>query len=355
MGQTIASGVCLWRRHDRPRKTWSVPLRISIFLRPELHWEQMRLLSGPAGSGKTTYILDRFRKAVFRRNQALRLLVPTATMAQHLQNRLAREGFVFRCSLIQTLSGSSRWAGDCSRRPPRYLYLIVEEAARRVNRPEFARVAHMPGFCASLARVIGEFSSAGCDSARLAACLPDAPLSAAFLAVYREVDRELERAVSPCAHAAWNARPSGFRSEGLNGIRTIWLDGFHALPDPELRVIAALGRHAELTLTLDEAELTPACARARRHGFQRGARARGRARPRSALVKAPGIEREVEEIARRILQQADRGPPLPRDRHHRPRPGNLRSHPPLHPRALRHSRPLLFRCATWSATRSSAF
>ena len=62
--------------------------------------------------------------------------------------------------------------------PDAVLYLIVEEAARRVNRPEFARVVHMQGFCASLARTIAELSAAGCDSARLAACLPDAPLSA---------------------------------------------------------------------------------------------------------------------------------------------------------------------------------
>ena len=55
----------------------------------------MQLLSGPAGSGKTTYILDRFREALSAGSSKVRLLVPTATMAQHLQNRLAREGFVF--------------------------------------------------------------------------------------------------------------------------------------------------------------------------------------------------------------------------------------------------------------------
>ena len=35
-----------------------------------------------------------------------------------------------------------------------------------------------------------------------------------------------------------------------------------------------------------------------------------RARPALVLVKAPGIEREVEEIARRILQQASSGRPF---------------------------------------------
>ena len=154
----------------------------------------MLLLTGPAGSGKTGYILDRFREALRAGNSAIRLLVPSATLAQHFENRLAREGFVFRRGLIQTLSGFVQdWAGEAPQVPESVLYLIVEAAARRVDRPEFARVVEMPGFCASLARATAEFSSAGCDSVRLAACLPDAPLSAAFLAVYQEVDRELAR------------------------------------------------------------------------------------------------------------------------------------------------------------------
>ena len=65
----------------------------------------MRLLWGPAGSGKTTYVLDRFRQALSAGSTAIRLLVPTATMAQHLQNQLAREDFVFPPSLIQTQIG----------------------------------------------------------------------------------------------------------------------------------------------------------------------------------------------------------------------------------------------------------
>ena len=266
----------------------------------------MRLLTGPAGSGKTAFVLDRFREALGARNDAIRLLVPTATMAQHLQNRIAREGFVFRRGLIQTLSGFvEAWAGDLRQAPDSVLYLIVEEAARRVNRPEFARVVHMPGFCASLARTIGEFSSAGCDSARLAACLPEAPLSAAFLAVYREVDRELaERSLAlrarRLAHAA-----ERIRKEGLKGIGAIWLDGFHALPDPELEVIGAMACHAGLTLTFDGLD-----SRLAAMGFREERLPRSRPSPAKLLVKAPGIEREVEEIARRVLEQAGAGRPF---------------------------------------------
>src|SRR5215467_5130109 len=99
----------------------------------------MLLLTGPAGSGKTASILNRFRESLRAGNHAIRLLVPTATLAQHMQNRLAREGFVFRRGLIQTLSGFvENWAGDAPQVPESVLYLIVEEVARRVGRPEFS-------------------------------------------------------------------------------------------------------------------------------------------------------------------------------------------------------------------------
>jgi ATP-dependent helicase/DNAse subunit B len=272
----------------------------------------MLLVTGPAGSGKTALVLDQFREALRAGNDAIRLLAPTATLAQHLQNRLAREGFVFRRKLIQTLSGFvADWADDLPEAPDTVLHLIVEEAARRVSRPEFASVAHMPGFCASLARTIAEFSSAGCDSAHLAASVPESPLGAAFLAVYKEVDRELERRGLAMRGKRLQRAAERIEGQGLGGIRTIWLDGFHALPDPELRVIGALSRHADLTLTLGDGDATET-ARARLHamGFREERAAPSRSSPARALVRAPGIEREAEEMARRILEQAAAGRPF---------------------------------------------
>src|SRR5512146_297220 len=115
----------------------------------------MQLITGPAGSGKTTLVLDRFRKAIESGDDAVRLLVPTATMAQHLRNRMAREGLVFRAGLIETLSRFVEGITPDTRQASEpVLYLIVEEVARRVNCPEFAKVVHLAGFCASLARTI---------------------------------------------------------------------------------------------------------------------------------------------------------------------------------------------------------
>jgi ATP-dependent helicase/DNAse subunit B len=266
----------------------------------------MRLLSGSAGSGKTTFVLDRLREALRDRDRSVRLLVPTATLAQHLRNRMAREGFVFSRSLIGTLSGFvNPWAGDIPQVPDPVLYLIVEDAVRRVARPEFARVAATPGFCAALARAIGDFSSAGCDSARLAACLPDAPLAEPFLAVYREVDTELARRGLALRARRLEHAAATIARDGLGSVRAIWMDGFHALPDPELRVIAAMGRHSDLTLTFDALDDRLAAL-----GFREERLPRSRPTPARALVSAPSIEREVEEIARRILEQAAAGRPF---------------------------------------------
>ena len=271
----------------------------------------MRLVTGPPGSGKTALVLERLREALRAHHGSVRLLVPTATLAQHVANELAREGFVLRRGMVQTLSGFVKpWVEDTPQVSETALYLMVEEAARRLGRPEFARVAGMPGFCASLARAVAEFSSAGCGSARLAEHLPDAPLAQAFLAVYREVDEELERRGLALRARRLELAAERIAAGGLD-VRTICLDGFHALPEPELAVIAALARHADLTVTLGTGEATEtARARLLAIGFREERATGTRPAPMLALVRAASIEREAEEIARRILEQAAAGRPL---------------------------------------------
>ena len=265
----------------------------------------MRLITGPAGSGRTTLVLERIRAALRAGDSSVRLLAPTATLAQHWQNLFAREGFILRSDLIQTLSRFvDRWAGDLHAISEPALYLLVEDAIRVVNRPEFIRVAKLPGFCASLARTITEFSAAGCDSGRLSRLLPDASLGPAFLAVYRAVDRELARRGQALRAQRLEQAAARIDAEGLDGIRSIYLDGFHTLPEPELHVIAALDRHADVTLVAQESAhfkaLFPDAAREVCHG-------RKRSEPELVLFRAPSLERECAEIARRIQEEASAG------------------------------------------------
>ena len=272
----------------------------------------MLLLTGPAGSGKTFRILERFRDALHRRDPGVRLLTPTATMAQHLQNEMAREGFVFRPGLIQTLSRfvDSFAAGVPQVSEPLF-YLIVQDAAARVNRPEFARVVGFPGFCAALARTLEEFSSAGCPADRLAANLPRTPLGEAFLSVYRDVERELvRRGLATRSQRLVHAAEQITREE-YPGIHTIWLDGFYALPDPELAFIGAMCRRADVTLTLPTTAITESTrARLLAMGFAEETCAWKRIQPPMELCPTPSLEREADEISRRILAEAAAGRPF---------------------------------------------
>ncbi|HJT89966.1 MAG TPA: PD-(D/E)XK nuclease family protein [Bryobacteraceae bacterium] len=267
------------------------------------------MITGPAGSGKTALVLEEFRQALRRNRERIRLLVPTATMARHLENEVAREGLVLRRNLIQTLSGFvEERGGEPPQAPDAMVYLTVEQVARRQDQPEFHKVAQTPGFCASLARTIAEFSAAGCDSARLAAALPEAPLAAAFWAIYEEVDAVLKARGLALRGQRLEAAARRIRREGLAGIEDVWMDGFQALPDPELAVIEAIAKHASVTLTLGNHEASrPLRDRLAAMGFQEERRERSRPSPAHQLVRARSIEREVEEIARRIVEQATAG------------------------------------------------
>lgn len=217
----------------------------------------------------------------------MRLLVPTATLARHLQNSFAREGFVFRPRMVETLSRFiGDWVADLPQISEPAFYLVVEAAARRLNRPEFAAAIGQPGFCAALARTMGEFSSAGCDAARLASHLPETPLGPAFLAVYQEVDAELARRGVATRARRLEVAAERIARGGLPGIRTVLLEGFHALPDPEMVLAAALRRHAEVIVGEPCGPEMP---------------------PAIEVFAAASPEREADEIARRILEQAEQG------------------------------------------------
>jgi len=270
----------------------------------------MRLITGPAGSGKSSLVLNELRDALRTAGPAVRLLVPTATLAQHLQNQLAREGMAMRGGVIQTLSSFVRpWFAPTVEAPDSVIALAVQEAVRRIDRPEFRQVAQLTGFSSALTRTLEELSSAGCDSLRLRRNLPDAPLAAAFLGVYQEVEGALERRGLALRARCLQLAAARITQEGLAGIRTIWLDGFQAWPDPELAVLAALGRHAETVVTLDSAD-SEWQNRLLDLGFAEQRMPRVRPTPAVAVVRAVNVEREAGEIARRILEQAASGRPF---------------------------------------------
>src|SRR5260370_11977362 len=184
----------------------------------------MLLLSGPPGSGRTWRVLAEFRQALRRDTSGIRLLVPTATMAEHLRHKLAREGFVLRPNLILTLSKFvAPWAEDLLEISPAVLYLLVERAAHRIAPPEFARVLNTPGFCAALAQAIEEFSSAGFDAARLERALPSTLFGPAFVAVDEQVEHELARRGLGLRSSRLTRAAQRIAQHGLAGVHTAWV------------------------------------------------------------------------------------------------------------------------------------
>jgi ATP-dependent helicase/DNAse subunit B len=268
----------------------------------------MLLLSGPPGSGRTSHILVELRQALRRNASDVRLLAPTATMAEHFRHKLAREGFVLRPNLILTLSKFvAPWVEDLPEVSPAALYLLVEKVARRLAPPEFARVLGAPGFCAALARAIEEFSSAGCDARRLERLLPRTPFGPPFVTVYKEVERELTRCGLGLRSARLERAAQRIAKQGLAGVSTVWIDGFLAMSDPELAVIRAIGGHAELTVNLPSLDGPhPTRDALLAMGFEERLLERKRAEPATRAFSAPTPDREAEEIARRILDSGAR-------------------------------------------------
>lgn len=272
----------------------------------------MVLLTGPPGSGKTQRILERVRSYLAGRRWNFRLVVPTATMAEHLRNELAREGYVFRPGVITTLSRFvSAWAGDNAEPSEARLVLTLRNVLAKASPPAFRRVAEFAGFHATLARAIQELSSAGCDAAALRSVWrtrPMPPLVCALADVYAETEALLGDQQFLLRGARLRKAASVITTQGLPGISEIFFDGFFAFSDPELEVIEALCRHADLTVTLPEwSGSAPAHERLLSLGVQVERLPRLRPDPKVSLVTAPAPDHEWNEIARRILQEAGTG------------------------------------------------
>jgi len=269
----------------------------------------MHLLTGPAGSGKTFAILERLRAALRRKDTSVRVLVPTATMAQHLRNELARAGLVFSPSLIQTIHRYIEpWVADLPQVPEPLFHLLVERTVRRLDPPAFRKVAHLAGFQAGLAAVIEECASAGCNARSLGDDLPPAGLGHDLARAFDEVSQTLDRQKLGLRSTRLSLAAARIAEAGTATVKTIWLDGFFSLTDPELAVVQAMARHADVTVTLPSTEISAGTrARLLAMGFDEERLAHPRIPPEHELFVAPGIERETDEIARRILEQASRG------------------------------------------------
>ena len=122
----------------------------------------MILVLGPPASGKTSYCLDKVRSHLRAGDRNWRLLVPTATMAEHLRNELAREGFVFAPEAISTLAKFvDGLAVDLPEASAAALEIATADTLDRECPPQFLPVRDFAGFRRAVASAIDDLISAG--------------------------------------------------------------------------------------------------------------------------------------------------------------------------------------------------
>jgi len=209
-------------------------------------------------------------------------------MAEHLRNELARSGAVVRPSQVMTLAHflDSR-TGIPGPAPLALVHLLIQQALEQLRPARFQAVARYRGFHAAIAKLMEE--------------APVDVLSGDLAAVIEFVERGL--AERGCASR--NARPLAVIEDPGTVAPHLFFDGFFAFSAAERKLIESLARTASVTVTLPEAD--PQLVRA---GFTEHRLNGTRRQARTEKFAAPTPDREVEEIARRILDQAACGRPF---------------------------------------------
>jgi hypothetical protein len=246
------------------------------------------LISGPPACGKSRLALEHFRS---RSNRLL--IVPTATMVDHVRHSLARSAFPVRPREIRTLANClENWSSEAAA-PPALLDLFIEQALERLRPERFTAVAGFPGFRRALADLFEHVS-------------PQA-LPADILSLEEDVERNLKARGLGLRYARLRSAAEALRSS-VGMLPGVTLDGFFTLSAAETELVLALGERTNVTVTLPDWPGSQAVRETLRSaGFaeQRLASA-ARSSGRTGFSAAT-IEREVEEIARRILKYDARG------------------------------------------------
>ncbi len=258
------------------------------------------LLIGPPGSGKTYLVLEKLSAALGERREAQTMLVvPTASMAQHLTHELARRGHTVPGELILPLAGLiEKLTPDLEEPSPAVDAWLIKRALEEGGGATFAPLAGKTGFENRVARTLQELQAARCrpdDFARFASKRTHLALAQVYRLYQRFLDAHglvsrAERLERAAQHAALH---------GLDPVGEILFDGFFSLSVGERDLMRSLAT-AGLALTVTAVDPPPAgflpeLPRKRLEKVRRDP-----VEPR--VVAAPGIEQEVEEMARGIVE-----------------------------------------------------
>ncbi len=257
------------------------------------------LLIGPPGSGKTHFVLSALERALEeRRAEVVRLVVPTASMAQHLTHILARRGRVVPGELIQTVADFvAGFTPEVAEPTPSFRSHLIEKAIASAAPSEFGELVGAAGLKAKLAAVIADFQAAGANADRIQPLLRTAQ-QAAFGAVFREYEKLLEQRGLVPRNERLARAANAIRQQGLGPVREIYFDGFFNFSHGEKELIEAAADAAEtFVVTLPQGI---------EHPFEKFSERKLETclRPQvtAEVVSAASPQNEIEEIARLILE-----------------------------------------------------
>ncbi len=267
----------------------------------------MRLIRGAPGTGKTRQVFREFKAALLAGETNVRIVVPTATLVRHFQHELARDGVVFSPRSVVSLNRFlMECAGETQLVPGGLLRAIVRDRLQRVPFPEFEAVAGTDGMAATVVDTIDLFENAGCTPDKLASVRKLSPHARAFEKLWRAV-AERVRQCGYRLRGDWIRAASHPQPARIWPAR-IWMDGFLNFSPVEHEFLRTLSQACDVTVTLSTLHATEETYRfALKIGAQDRLLPGSPRAPRSAIVSAPTVEREADEIARRIIELHKQG------------------------------------------------
>ncbi|HXD59732.1 MAG TPA: hypothetical protein VN606_17535, partial [Thermoleophilaceae bacterium] len=213
----------------------------------------LRLVTGPANSGKAGVLLDAYRS---RLHEEPILVVPSFEAVEHTQRELADGGAVFGASVVRfkwlfkeiadRAGHRSKVASDLQRK------LIAERAVASLELSALARSAQRPGFVEAAVRLVGELERSMVEPSRFTRALRDwagdgprrtyADEVAALYAAY--LRRLAEAGLADEDLFAWRALDALRRDARAWGTTPVFFYGFDDFTPLELDAMETLSRVA---------------------------------------------------------------------------------------------------------------
>jgi len=211
-------------------------------------------------------------------------------MVEHVRHTLTRSGISVRPREICTLATClEEWSVEASA-PVALLDLLIERALERLRPQRFAAVAGFPGFRRALAELFEQ--------------APASALPTDLARLHEEVEGQLKARGLGLRHARLRSAAERVAAVPSNVI----IDGFFTLSAAETELVLALGERTSVTITLPDWPGSQAVRNnLRSAGFEEQRFSSTLRSARSTGFSAATIEREVEEITRRILGYAAQG------------------------------------------------